>query len=517
MSAAAAAQKAYSSPKSPISRTNHRHNFRDIQRKIIKQDHYLIDLCGKYEWEVVEKCCSFLLKIFQASSFSSPVASSDHTNEARRRGVEQLKATDRWGNTCLHIACHHKPPASVISAILLAASKVPEGPLNLHMMVNSRNATPLITACSTGASRHVIQELLLTPEGLIPGGAAVTIVDDYGNTPFDGLIMRYEMYRKIPTLKDRCKPLEQVAHFSFRNQDSNYSDDIWALVEGSNSSSSDDERDDDEESNPILQSFWFTLEGLIRASYEAHMSSVRNGKNPRTAGGGGGSSSSSTTTTTYPLISMVHGAARVAACLPTKLSDFLLRIQPESVPMADMNGTLPLHLAVMANSIRRQEQHSTNVQLMYQQAHFIQQLLQMDPMAASLPMPAYCKPLSTPSSSSSSTSLQRLPLCQAIESGLQWHIQEPTDLRPIPGPLQMLWEANPDALYVRDAVTGLYPCLLAATIVSDEANTNSNNNNNSNSNNEQDSVSNEKLDGTLDTIFHLLRLYPQVFQELSIM
>jgi hypothetical protein len=106
----------------------------------------------------------------------------------------------------------------------------------------------------------------------------------------------------------------------------------------------------------------------------------------------------------------------------------------------------------------------------------------MDPSAASSPVPGN----------------RRTPLCQAIASGLDWHIDG--ILSPLPGPVQRLWEANPYALYNRDPVTGLYPCLLAATSDGVQA----------------DDRDMEQTDDLyqLDTVYQLLRLYPQVFQEM---
>jgi hypothetical protein len=57
------------------------------------------------------------------------------------------------------------------------------------------------------------------------------------------------------------------------------------------------------------------------------------------------------------------------------------------------------------------------------------------------------------------------------------------------GPLQSLWKCAPGALYEIDPVTGIYPCMLAASVAA--------------SNDDDGSFS-------VDTIYNLLRLYPQV-------
>jgi hypothetical protein len=177
----------------------------------------------KYDWDAAERCCAFLIKAFESRD-------SKHT-ALIVKGSKQLLSTDQWGNDCLHIACHHKPPVSLVTAILSAASKVPEGCLNLHTVVNSRNATPLAVACTSGASRKVMQQLLSPSNGLGSGGLAVSFVDDFGSTPFQGLIKRYEAFLKIPSLKHKCKPLNQVDVVIDSDFDSDSVDEIWSQVE----------------------------------------------------------------------------------------------------------------------------------------------------------------------------------------------------------------------------------------------------------------------------------------------
>jgi hypothetical protein len=399
-------------PSSQTSSSESRRNSRDIKRNIVANGKYLLQLCLKYDWVAVERCCAFLVQIFQSQD-------SKHT-KLIVKGSKQLLSTNQWGNNCLHIACHHKPPVSLITAILSAASKVPRGGLNLHTMVNSRNATPLAIACTSGASRKVIQELLNPPQGLESSGSTVSIVDNFGATPFQGLIKRYEMFLKIPSLKNKYKPLDQVdAVILDSDFDLDSVDEIWSLVEPS-----------------IFLSFWASINLLIKAAFECNTRGA-NSEQLRES-----------------LVSVVHGA-------------------------------LPLHLAVTCDTIRRQSQ--LNPQSVFQRAYFVEKVLEMDPLCASLPVPGN----------------RRTPLCQAIASGLDWHIDNGV-LPPLPGPVQRLWQAKPDALYTRDPVTGLYPCLLAATssVVQQQA--------------ADDDDREEQIDDLyqLDTVYHLLRLYPQVFQEM---
>jgi hypothetical protein len=420
----------FSSPSaSEIKRNN-----RDIKKQIVANDQYLLQLCLNYDWSAVERCCAFLVQTFELES-------QDRKHKALIvKGSKQLLSINKWGNNCLQVACHHKPPVSIVAAILAAASKVPQGGLNLHTMVNTRNATPLSIACTSGASRKVIEQLLNPPEGLESSGSTVGIVDDFGSTPFEGLIKRYEIFLKIPQLKDQCQPLDQV-------------DESWALAELERSSN------DASEDPSIFSSFLASIDLLIKAAFECHTTGARS-EHLRES-----------------LASLVHGAAYVSEALPTKLTDMILRVQKSMIHKPAPNGTLPLHLAVTCDTILRQIQ--CHPQHVFQRAYFIEKILELDPSAALVPVPGN----------------GRTPLCQAIASGLDWHMDG--ILVPLPGPVQQLWNANPDALYTRDPVTGLYPCLLAAVCADDED-------------------PEEQIDDLyqLDTVYQLLRLYPQVFQEM---
>jgi hypothetical protein len=414
-----------------------RGNSRDIRRNIIANDQYLLQLCLNYDWDAVERCCAFLVRVFESQD-------SKHT-ELVIIGSKQLLSINKWGNKCLEVACYHKSPVSVITAILSAASKVPQGGLNLHTMVNARNATPLTIACTSGASRKVIEQLLNPPEGLESSGSTVGIVDDFGRTPFEGLIKRYEIFLKIPQLKSQCQPLDQV-------------DEIWALAEEARSSKCDNDTEDPSK----FLSFWASIELLIKLAFEYNTAGARSEQLRES------------------LVSVVHGAAHLSESLPTKLTDLILRVQKSMINKPAANGTLPLHLAVTCDTIRRQSQ--SNPQSVFQQAYFVEKILEMDPLAASIPVPGN----------------RRTPLCQGIASGLDWHIDG--IMSPLPGPVQRLWEANPDALCTRDTVSGLYPCLLAATTIVVEVD-------------EREEQQTDDLH-QFDTIFQLLRLYPQVFQEM---
>jgi hypothetical protein len=233
-------------------------------------------------------------------------------------------------------------------------------------------------------------------------------------------------------------------------------DEMWSLVEEARSTKRAASEDPF-----IFLSFWASIDLLIKAAFECN-----------TIG-------ASSEQLRESLVSVVHGAAHVSESLPTKLTDLILRVQKSMITKPAANGTLPLHLAVTCDTIRWQSQ--SNPQSVFQRAYFVEKILEMDPSAASSPVPGN----------------RRTPLCQAIASGLDWYIEGRLS-HILPGPVQRLWEAHPDALYTRDPVTGLYPCLLAATRVV------------------QSDDREEETDDLyqLDTIFQLLISYPQVFQEM---
>jgi hypothetical protein len=91
--------------------------------------------------------------------------------------------------------------------------------------------------------------LLNPPEGLESSGSTVSIVDDFGSTSFQGLIKGYEIFLKIPSLKNKCTPLDQV-------------DEIWSLAEEVRSSKFASTSEDPS----IFLSFWASIDLLVKAS-----------------------------------------------------------------------------------------------------------------------------------------------------------------------------------------------------------------------------------------------------------
>jgi hypothetical protein len=363
---------------------------------------HLLRLCQEADWYNVEKCCSLLTEAFRSTSYEEVAYISN----------QQLLATDQWGNTPLHVACFHKPPLSVIKKILKAASEVPGQPLQLHTIVNDKGATPLLICCKAGACRQLIYALLHPPKGLLSGCAAVTKYDCQGLDPFLGLINRYEMIKRIPTLnKEDYTPLEQV---TVLQENTPELCDELSLVSTSNK-----EWTFSSWSFPV---FWKCIEDLIQSAWTDD--SIND----------------------FPphlrehFISPLHGAAYIAECMPHKLTDLILRVHSDQLRQS---AVLPLHLAIAARRCKT-KQHWRFVN---QRAYFIERLLELDPSAATALVPGTARPT----------------FCQAVASGLSWHLPGRTTTTTT-GPIQTLFGYCPDALLEKDTKTGLYPFMLAACV-----------------------------------------------------
>jgi ankyrin repeat protein len=462
-------------------------------------DEYFLRCCLDYNWPLVDKCCDDLVRILTtpgtSSSPETTKASSSRIHLLREKATRQLLAKDRWGNTPLHAACYHKPSVQTVAAILKVASLLPSGPYQLHFVKNDRHTTPLTIACTNGASNQVIEELLRpSSPGMIRGGACVNEGNNDGQSTFLGLLQRYEMNRLFPALKPTYVPLEKVTSIEGVPDISSIFTPSTSL-ESMSSTGNDKSRNTmlaaaltDEEwdrltlSSTMFQTFWQILDTLMQAAWWSNHESVENTADLRGS-----------------FHSIVHSAAYLAEIFPAKLTDLVLRTNPHvfiSTDDTDSNAILPLHLAISTNQVQRINR--IHPRLVYQRKYFIDRLLEMDPSAALRPMPKMNY------NNNNNNSHHRSALCQAIASGLTWHIpslpenvllQEfkneqvvgPSNMER--GPLQSLWHCAPGALYEIDPVTGIYPCMLAASVAT--------------SNDDDGSFS-------VDTIYNLLRLYPQV-------
>jgi ankyrin repeat protein len=224
----------------------------------------------------------------------------------------------------------------------------------------------------------------------------------------------------------------------------------------------------DDDPSPLFDTFWAKVEMLVRAAWCVDQSDML----PSGAG-------------TFPLsdlrdtsfISVVHGSANLAESCPPILSALICRCYPHMISYTDRKGILPLHLAVTTDKVRSQSMVCPV--LVERRNYFIQKLVEMYPFAVRRRLPGS----------------HRSTFCQAIVSGLHWHDPSGKD-----GALQILWNVAPELAIEKDSVTQQYPFLLAASSALTLGKS------------EQEGTSEDVWQ--LDTIYSLMRLYPQLLQEI---
>jgi hypothetical protein len=222
----------------------------------------------------------------------------------------------------------------------------------------------------------------------------------------------------------------------------------------------------DDELSPLFDTFWIKVEMLVRAAWSVDQSDTL----PSRAGNCPLSDLRDSS-----FVSVVHGAANVAESCPPVLAALICRCYPHMISFTDLKGILPLHLAVTADKVRNQSKICPV--LVERRNYFIQKLVEMYPLAVRRQLPGS----------------HRSTFCQAITSGLHWHNPSGKD-----GALQILWKVAPELAIEKDSVTLQYPFLLAAsTLPSDKS--------------EREGTSEDVWQ--LDTIYSLMRLYPQLVQE----
>jgi hypothetical protein len=435
-------------------------------RRRQEDESYLLRLCQNCDWSNVQECCDLLTKVFQEAN--------DYSYEGLklRPFQQQLLVTDNWGNTPLHVMCFHKPPPSVVKALLNAAAPAAVL-LQLLTMKNEQGSTPLVVACRAGACREVIHTFLHPPKqgGGLVGGRTVTIYDDQGITPFLALLQRYEMFLKIPIYKHKCPSLGQVQRLETSPEPEdpalkgmmeeervpNYDDDDESL--GGSSPHHEDERDPDVVSTRFWESVVEMMETAWTDTYANFTSSNNNHEE---------------------FISTLHGAAFLAECMPEPLANLILRLYKDQLRQSET--ILPLHLAIGKEEEATPSRRKRPMKIVQQQAYFIQRLLELDPSAVHAPIPG--------------DTHQRSSFCQAIACGLSWNVDE-VEM----GPVQALFRHCPGALWKKDTKTGLYPFMLASSSSS------------SSSSSSGDSTG-ETADDIcqLDSIYNLLRLCPESIQ-----
>ena len=151
---------------------------------------------AKAEWNQVENYCRFLLKL-QKSRNVSP--------ETKRLGRAQLVLKDGNNdeNTILHVACHLKPPTSVIQLLLKAYQRYEISDICKYQ--NKQGATPLYIACAHGVTEGTLSVLLNEDSSV------VTMTTHQGQTVFDALSLRYSQWKLFASDKPMFRNVAQQA------------------------------------------------------------------------------------------------------------------------------------------------------------------------------------------------------------------------------------------------------------------------------------------------------------------
>ena len=466
---------------------------------IVDDPGFLLRCALTYNWDVLISFCGVLLEILTSS-----VADSHQEFHLQRvkAAIQQLLSRDQWGNTALHAACYNSSPIQVITSLLDCASAA-NPPLQLHLLQSRDESTPLIIACATGASIEILQLLLEPPQnGLISGGTMVDIPDVRGSTPLAELVHHYELQRKSPWHARTTLPLDQVRL-------------------GTN-----DDLSNANHTNPLLDSFWNKTELLIRSAWCATTTAVDEDAITDRNSPKADNDITKHFREASSWISIVHGAAFLADSCPPVVTKLIGRCFPAMVSFTNRHGLLPLHMAVtISRSQRRRRQYPQHIayQRLEYRTLWIRLLLDLYPSGFSYNIPY----------------TNRSVFCQAVASGLPWHIPNLTinvyegwasfdnsdatttttsssssssfeDTLEIAdclfarerreGPLAILWKQNPDILSQPDVVTGLFPFLLAATTAFQDTTV------------EDFHGYHEAI--VVDTIYSLLRLHPQLMGDL---
>ena len=457
---------------------------------VLHNDHeFLLRSAMTHDWDTVVSFCQFLQEIFGGTAPSTILSSSTsaahldrHRHKHHRNRVwaaqHQLIHKDQWGNTALHAACYNAPPVRVVQAILQAAAASgntsnshdqTHRPLQVHTLLSRDHSTPLLVACATGASLGVILALLNPPAPLARGGAMVGVADQQGATPLSELAVHYDLQRQSPMQQQHhpaglLLPLDQV--------ELNVSD-----------SSPDNQQEHDDninQSHDLLQTFQAKLEALLEAAWKDTFPS-------------------------HPQIpSMVHALANVATSCPPVITRLVLRNYPSSVS----GHSCPLHLTVSQVPTRGVAHHGSFVT---RHAYCVAQLVAADPAAARMILRKTVKQHSPENSCEKERKSERTPLLQAIASGWFWHATTAASRNSKTnnnvGPVQAIWQNAPEGITQVDPVTGLAPILLAATSTWSTTLSQRSSSQTLTPQETQEQIL------QLDTLFHLLRLNPQVLAE----
>jgi hypothetical protein len=274
--------------------------------------------------------------------------------------------------------------------------------------------------------------------------------DQQGATPLSDLVVQYTLERKGPLHVTHSKTLEDI-------------NDIETECTVS----------------PIFDQFWSKVELLVNAAWDAL--------------------STSTTPQWSCCSSVLCRAAAIAGTCPALLTDLLVRCLAISSESLHTNGgttTLPLH-CILDNVVTRVVTPPDCPLINRQQLeYFTDCLLQRDPIASGIPF---------------GVTIKRSPLTYALLQGFHWHALHEDGVGRIilrskraeldmVGPVQRICIQAPASASQRDALSGLYPWQLAALWTSHSKH--------------QNSTSLQYTDlRQLETIYHLLRQFPQSIRE----
>ena len=151
---------------------------------------------------------------------------------------------------------------------------------------------------------------------------------------------------------------------------------------------------------------------------------------------------------TMNLLNMYELSARASPGIPPILCELVCRIKWRNRRNEDEKCSLARALD-MAISQEGSFISRWTAEHFYNNAHYVRQLLKHHPNAARL--------------LDERTKLKRSSLCIAIASGLHWTNHDQSNSNTVPGVVQSIWEATPDALVCKDDESGgLYPFMLAA-------------------------------------------------------
>ena len=342
---------------------------------------------------------------------------------------------DPLGCTTLHMTCSLNPTMNIISTIYNAFPDAVK-------MTDGQGRLPIHVAVIHGAHASIIRSLLsYFPE-------SVNIGDYRGQLPLHHLLLwhttpgnnhpnahpnnRYEYHSPFP-LETFHLLLQADSNGSMIRKRDRHGYTALSLAWESYRSVVQWNSQELEERKDLE---WEKLQTIIYASHHPtfshfHISSPSNFK-------------------------IVHAAVEIGdAWLPLDCFRLLLDKFPEQIMQMNDDGNLPLHLAL--NQPLNYSINSTPT--------ILQILLQIYPNAAQIPY----------------TNNQRLPLHMALVHGREWNQG-----------IQDLFLSYPEALTIKDPVTGVYPFLMPFF---------------------KKNQFKEQSDNTIETIYHLLQADPSVLSQ----